>query len=327
MIISRTPLRMSFVGGGSDLPSFYRRFGGAVISTAINKYVYLTLNEKFDHRIRVSYSRTEEADTVEQIQHPLVREALKLLEVPGGIEITSIADIPSRGSGLGSSSAFAVGLLHALHAYAGRYASAEQLAREACEIELNRCGEPIGKQDQYATAFGGFNFIEFHPDDSVFVEPVLCPRETLEKLQENLLVFYTGMSRSASTVLKRQEEAVAGSAAKQQLLQQMTQLARDLRAELQKSNLEAFGQIIHEGWERKRSLTGEISSPEIDRWYSRARGAGAVGGKLLGAGSGGFMMFYAPRERHEAIEEALGELRRIPVRFEMTGSRIIFVHD
>ena len=317
---------MSFVGGGSDLPSFYRKFGGAVVSTAINKYVYITLNEKFDHRIRVSYSRTEEADTVDQIQHPLVREAMKLLGVPGGIEITSIADIPSRGSGLGSSSAFTVGLLHALHAYSGRYTAAEQLANEACEIELNRCGEPIGRQDQFATAFGGFNFIEFNPDDSVFVQPVLCRRETLAALQENILVFYTGISRSASAVLKSQQEAVASSAAKQQVLQQMTQLARDLRAELQKNNLEAFGQIIHEGWERKRSITGGISSPEIDRWYSLARAAGALGGKLLGAGSGGFMMFYAPRERHEAIVAALQNLRRISLRFETTGSRIIFVH-
>src|ERR1041385_2009973 len=209
MIISRTPLRMSFVGGGSDLPSFYRRFGGAGGSTAINKFVYITLNEKFDHRIRVSYSRTEEADTVADVQHPLVREAMTLLEVQGGIEITSIADIPSKGSGLGSSSAFTVGVLHALHAHSGRYASAEQLAQEACAIELERCGEPIGKQDQYAAAFGGFNFIEFNADDSVFGEPILCKRETLVQLQENILMFYTGISRSASAILKNQQELVA----------------------------------------------------------------------------------------------------------------------
>lgn len=318
---------MSFVGGGSDLPSFYRKHGGAVVSTAISKFVYITLNEKFDHRIRLSYSRTEEADTVAEVQHPLVREAMKLLEVRGGIEITSIADIPSKGSGLGSSSAFTVGLLHALHAYSGRYASAEQLAREACAIELERCGEPIGKQDQYAAAFGGFNFIEFNPDDSVSVEPILCKRDTLAQLQENILVFYTGISRSASAVLKNQQDAVAASEAKQGTLQRMVQLARDLKAELQKNNLSAFGEILHAGWELKRSLTGEISSSEIDQWYGAARTAGASGGKLLGAGSGGFLMFYAPRERHEAVANALKDLRRIPLKFEPQGSRIIFVHD
>ena len=327
MIISRTPLRMSFVGGGSDLPSFYRKHGGAVVSTAINKFVYITLNEKFDHRVRVSYSRTEEADTVAEIQHPLVREAMTLLNCPGGLEITSIADIPSKGSGLGSSSAFTVGLLHALHAYSGRGTSAEQLATEACAIEIERCGEPIGKQDQYAAAFGGINFIEFNPDDSVSVEPIMCKRETLLKLQENILVFYTGISRSASAILRNQQEAVASSAAKQKMLQRMTQLARDLRAELQKDDIAAFGEIIHEGWELKRGMTGEISSEEINAWYAAARGAGATGGKLLGAGSGGFLMFYAPRERHEAIASAMKGLRQIPVSFEPQGSRIIFVHD
>jgi D-glycero-alpha-D-manno-heptose-7-phosphate kinase len=327
MIISRTPLRMSFVGGGSDLPSFYRKHGGAVVSTAINKFVYITLNEKFDHRIRVSYSRTEEADTVAEVQHPLVREAMKLLEVKGGIEITSIADIPSKGSGLGSSSAFTVGLLHALHARAGRYASAEQLAKEACAIEIERCREPIGKQDQYAAAFGGFNFIEFNADDSVSLEPILCQRETLLQLQESIVVFYTGISRSASAVLKSQQTAMAASDAKQRTLQRMAQLARDLKTQLQRNNLSAFGEILHEGWELKRSITSEISSTEIDGWYAAARQAGAVGGKLLGAGSGGFLMFYAPRERHEPLEKALSSLRKIPINFEPQGSRIIFVHD
>lgn len=297
------------------------------MSTAINKFVYITVNEKFDHRVRVSYSRTEEASTIAEIQHPLVREAMTLLGLKGGLEITSIADIPSKGSGLGSSSAFTVGLLHALHAYSGRYASAEQLAREACTIELERCGEPIGKQDQFAAAYGGFNFIQFNPDDSVSVEPILCRRETLAQLQSNILVFYTGLSRSASAILKSQQEAVTASPAKQKTLQRMVQQAHDLKAALQQNDLGAFGQIIHEGWELKRGLTGEISNPEIDAWYAKARHAGAVGGKLLGAGSGGFLMFYAPPEQHEVISAALPELRQIPMRFESQGSRIIFVHD
>ena len=326
MIISRTPLRMSLVGGGTDLPVFYRKYGGAVVSTAINQFVYITVNKKFDQRIRVSYSKTEEARSVERIRHPLVREAMKLLGLKGGVEITSIADIPARGSGLGSSSTFTVGLLHALHAYAERYASAEQLAREACEIEIQRCGEPIGKQDQYAAAFGGFNFIEFNPDDSVSVEPILCKRETLQRLQQNLLVFYTGIVRSASAILKDQQEIVLAEKSKQKVLCRMVELARELKAELQRNNLDAFGEIIHANWELKRSLTDQISTSQIDTWYQTARQRGAIGGKLLGAGSGGFMMFYAPPERHEAIMDGLKDLRRIDIRFEPQGSKIIFVH-
>ena len=318
---------MSFVGGGSDLPVFYRRFGGAVVSTAIDKFVYISVNKKFDDRIRVSYSKTEEVPAVARIKHPLVREALKLLNIPGGIEITSIADIPARGSGLGSSSAFTVGVLHALHAFANRYASAEQLARESCKIEIERCGEPIGKQDQFAAAFGGFNFIEFYPDDSVSVEPIICRRETLQELQDNTIVFYTGITRSASTILKTQQHVVASEKGKQKVLCRMVEFARELKAELQKNNVGAFGEIIHENWVLKRSLTPNVSSSAIDTWYERARKAGATGGKLLGAGSGGFLMFYAPQDRHDAITRALKDLRTMRFGFEPQGSKIIFVHD
>lgn len=327
MIISKTPLRMSFVGGGSDLPVFYRRFGGAVVSTAIDKFVYISVNKKFDDRIRVSYSKTEEVPSVARIKHPLVREALKLLNIPGGIEITSIADIPARGSGLGSSSAFTVGVLHALHAFANRYASAEQLARESCEIEIEHCREPIGKQDQFAAAFGGFNFIEFYPDDSVSVEPIICRRETMQELQDSTIVFYTGITRSASTILKTQQHVVASEKAKQKVLCRMVEFARELKAELQKNNVTAFGEIIHENWLLKRSLTPNVSTSAIDAWYERARKAGATGGKLLGAGSGGFLMFYAPQDRHDAITRALKDLRPMRFGFEPQGSKIIFVHD
>jgi len=318
---------MSFVGGGSDLPVFYRKFGGAVVSTAIDKFVYVTVNKKFDERIRLSYSKTEEAKSVDKIKHPLVREAMQLLGVRGGVEITSIADIPAKGTGLGSSSSFTVGLLNALHAFANRYASAEQLARESCAIELERCGEPIGKQDQYAAAFGGFNFIEFYPDDTVSVEPIICERRTLQQLQANTLVFYTGITRSASTLLKAQRDAVESGKQKQKALRKMVDLARQLKVQLQKNNVHAFGEIIHENWELKRSLTSGVSNDQIDDWYQRARKAGAVGGKLLGAGSGGFLMFYAPPDRHEAISRALADLRRIDLQFEAQGSKIIFVHD
>ena len=326
MIISRTPLRMSLVGGGSDLPAFYRKFGGAVVSTAINQFVYITVNQKFDEKIRVSYSRTEEARTVDRIRHPLVREAMKLLAIDGGVEITSIADIPAKGSGLGSSSSFTVGLLHALHAFTGRYAGAEQLAREACEIEIGRCGEPIGKQDQYAAAFGGLNFIQFHPDDAVSVEPILCQRETLRRLQDHTLVFYTGITRSASTILQKQQTAVTTGKKKQKVLARMVELAHQLKGDLQANRVGSIGEIIHEGWLLKKSLTDGITTRFIDDCYARARRAGAIGGKLLGAGAGGFLMFHAAPEKHDDIAGALRELRRMDFRFEPQGSRIIFVH-
>jgi D-glycero-alpha-D-manno-heptose-7-phosphate kinase len=327
MIISRTPLRMSFLGGGSDLPVFYRRFGGAVVSTAIDQFVYVTVNKKFDHRIRVSYSRTEEAGSVDRIKHPLVRASMKLLGVAGGIEITSIADIPAKGTGLGSSSSFTVGLLHVLHAYAGRYAGAEQLAREACEIELERCAEPIGKQDQYAAAYGGLNFIQFNPDDSVVVEPIICKRQTIGQLQARILIFYTGITRNASNILRRQGRMMAAEKKKQAVMRHLTELAHELRRDLQQNRISAFGEMMHEGWLLKRSLSPGISTGLIDDWYARARKAGATGGKLLGAGAGGFLVFHAPPDRHEAIARALPDLRRMAFRFEPQGSRIIFVHQ
>ena len=327
MIVTKTPLRMSFVGGGSDLPVFYRKYGGAVVSTAINKFVYITVNQKFDNRIRISYSRTEEPASVEKIRHPLVREALKLTGINGAIEIASMADIPAKGSGLGSSSSYTVGLLLALYAYTGRFAAAEKLASQACDIEIEKCGDPIGKQDQYAAAFGGFNFIQFYPDDSVSVEPIICKRDTLQTVQENTLMFYTGLTRSASAVLQHQQDAVAGKKSKQQVLQKMVKLAHELRRALQQNQADAFGTMLHENWELKRSLTAHISNERIDQWYARARKAGAGGGKLLGAGSGGFMIFYAPRERHATIRAALKELRPIPFAFEAQGAKIIFVHD
>jgi D-glycero-alpha-D-manno-heptose-7-phosphate kinase len=327
MIISKTPLRMSFVGGGSDLPVFYREFGGAVVSTAINKFVYVTVNQKFDEKIRISYSKTEEARSVEKVKHPLVRESMKLLGIQGGVEITSVADIPGKGTGLGSSSSFTVGLLNALHAFENRHASADKLAQESCEIEIGRCGEPIGKQDQYAAAFGGFSFIQFNQNDSVSVEPIICQRATIRQLENNLLVFYTGITRSASAILKTQQNAVASQKAKQKTMIKMVGLARQLKAELQKNNLDAFGEIIHENWLLKRSLASAVSNDLIDGCYSRARKAGAVGGKLLGAGAGGFLMFYAPQEKHAAITRELKALRLMKFGFEPQGSKIIFVHD
>ncbi len=209
MIISRTPLRMSFVGGGSDLPSYYREYGGAVVSTAIDKYVYVTMNRKFDSGIRVAYSRVEEVNSVPEIEHQLVRAALNMARVPGGVEITTVADIPSRGTGLGSSSTFTVALLHALYAFLGRHSTRQELAEQACHIEIDVCGEPIGKQDQYAAAYGGFNLYEFNPNDTVTVSPVICKPETIAGIRKQMLVLYTGITRGASTILKHQSAELA----------------------------------------------------------------------------------------------------------------------
>jgi len=326
MIISRTPLRMSFVGGGSDLPSFYRMHGGAVVSTAIDKYVYVNVNKKFDNGIRVAYSKNEEVDRVEQIDHRIVRSAMQFLQLDGGIEITTIADIPSKGTGLGSSSTFTVGLLHVLNAFKGRYVSSDQLGKDSCHIEIDLCGEPIGKQDQYAAAFGGLNLIEFKPDDSVVVSPIICDRATVAQLEANTLVFYTGISRSASMLLKQQSAEVAGNAEKQRSMLRMVQLAYDMREELHRNNISAFGEILHENWMLKRSMVSGVSTDDIDEWYRVARAAGATGGKILGAGAGGFLMLYAPLEQHERIKLALHMLRPIPLGFEPLGSRIIFYH-
>jgi D-glycero-alpha-D-manno-heptose-7-phosphate kinase len=324
MIISRTPLRMSFAGGGSDLPSYYREFGGAVVSSAIDQYVYVNVNKKFDDGIRVGYSKNEEVSSVSQIQHPLVRGALEHLHIPGGIEITTIADIPSSGTGLGSSSSFTVGLLHALQEYRHQKMSAHALAQEACHIEINVCKEPIGKQDQYAAAFGGLNYIEFLADDSVKVSPIVCLDQTTQILQENLLVLYTGKTRSASALLQEQSEQMVRSEQKRKVMHQMVDLAKDLRTELEANRLEAMGEILHAGWMLKKSLVSGISEDEIDRWYEAGIAAGAQGGKILGAGAGGFLLFYAPKGRHQQIIHALPMLKAVPIVFDRFGSQIIF---
>lgn len=326
MIISRTPLRMSFVGGGSDLPAYYRQYGGAVVSTAIDKYVYVNVNKKFDDGIRVGYSRNEEVANLEAIRHPLVKETLKMLNINGGVEITTIADIPSQGTGLGSSSSFVVGLINALSAFKGCYISADDLGMQSCRVEIDLCGEPIGKQDQYAAAFGGFNYIEFRPDDSVVVCPIITSPKTLTEVQNNSLLFYTGITRSASNLLRKQGEEVANQKKKQEVMHRMVKLAHIMRDELRNNNIMGLGEILHENWELKKSLTDGISGEAIDYWYEKARKAGALGGKLLGAGAGGFLMFYAPVEQHEAIKMALSDLRPIDFAFEPLGSRIIFYH-
>ena len=325
MIISQTPFRISFAGGGSDLPAYYLRHGGAVVSTAIDKYVYVTVSRKFDHSLRVSYSRTEEVEKASQLQHPIVRESMDMIGLEGGLEITSVADIPSRGTGLGSSSSFAVGLMHALHAIQGHHVSSGQLADEACQIEIEKCGEPIGKQDQSAAAFGGLNYIEFQKNGSVEVAPIALSRDARQDLDRHFLMFYTGITRSASGILASQSKALVDQGNKAEAMQKMVACAAELRDELWKGNLDAMGRILHENWLLKRTLTAGISSGEIDGWYDRAIKAGALGGKLLGAGGGGFLLFYAPPEKHAGIVAALSDLQRLQISIELRGSRIVFV--
>lgn len=324
MIISKTPLRISFVGGGTDYSGFYKLSPGAVVSTAIDKYIYITVNKKFDSRIRVSYSKTEIVDKVSEIEHPLVREALKMTNIDGGIEITSVADIPSSGTGLGSSSSFLVGLLNALYAYQGIHASAEKLARQACEIEINRLKEPVGKQDQYIAAYGGLEFMQFNSDESVFVDPIICKEETKKKLRKNLLLLYTGITRQAKTVLKEQNKKTLKSNNKK-ILKKMAELANDLKESLIANNLNAFGSFLHENWLLKKQLASQISNSQIDKWYKIGLKNGAMGGKILGAGGGGFLLFYADPKNQAKIISALKIIKPVSFSFEPQGSKIIYV--
>ena len=314
---------MSFVGGGSDLPAFYREEVGAVLSTSIDKYMYICVNKKFDGRIRVSYTRTEDVEQRQQVEHPLVREALNLVGIDGGIEIASMADIPSKGSGLGSSSTYTVGLLNALYAYRYQFAPKEKLARQACEIEIDRCGEPIGKQDQYAAAYGGLNLIRFHPDDSVSVDPVICKPSLLQEMEASTLVFFTGRTRSASAVLANQSAAMKNTE-RRTLMRRMVELAFEMKQQLESGTLDHMGDLLHENWRLKAQMTSGISDSQIDAWYATGMANGALGGKLLGAGNGGFMMFYAPIEKHPQISAALNYLETVKFRFDRAGAQIVF---
>jgi D-glycero-alpha-D-manno-heptose-7-phosphate kinase len=323
MVISRTPLRVSFVGGGSDLVSFAAKHGGAVVSTTIDKYVYVVVTERFEDDIRVSYSRTEIVDSVGRLKHDLVREALRLAGLPRKVEIVTIADVPARGTGLGSSSAVTVGVLNALYAYQGILKSPAELAAEASYIEIDVLGKPIGRQDQYATAFGGLQLLRFGPGDRVERDPVVISDETRRRLERNLLLFYTGRQRAASKILG-DIDASAGERPTRRNLERLRSLAYELYEEIGKGNADALGDYLHKGWEQKRRLAG-VTNSRVDGWYEDARAAGATGGKLLGAGGGGFMLFYAPRDRHDAVRSALSRLREVPIRFESTGSRIIHI--
>jgi D-glycero-alpha-D-manno-heptose-7-phosphate kinase len=327
MILSKTPLRISFVGGGSDLPAFYERSYGAVVSSAIDKFVYIAVHKFFEQRYVLKYSQTEVCEKLEEIQHPLIRECLRATGTPPPLEITSIADIPSTGSGLGSSSAFAVGLLNTLGAYQGRMPSHDTCASQACEVEIERLGEPIGKQDQYAAAFGGCNYIRFNADGSVHVDPIILPRETRLGLEQRLVMFYTGVSRKASSILGAQKQNIASSSAHFEILRLMRDQADVLRAELGRGNIEAIGELMHAGWNLKRQMAAGISNPAFDDIYNRARSVGVKGGKLLGAGGGGFFLFYCEPGLHTELAAALPDLKRVDFHLERQGTRITYIGD
>lgn len=321
MIITKTPFRVSFCGGGSDLKSFYEKQEGCVISATVNKYMYISIHPYFDQGwISLKYSKTELVDQADKIEHRILREALREYGVTG-VEITSTADIPA-GTGLGSSSSFAVGLVHALNAYTGRRADKADMAAHACDIEINRLGAPIGKQDQYAAAFGGLNFIRFLPDGQTLVEPVQVDSDTLSLLDKRLLLFYTGRIHDANRILAEQK-ANMKKTDKTEGLKQMCGLARELKLSLEQGNLDSFGALLHENWLIKKTLASGITVPEIDEAYETAMRHGAKGGKLLGAGGGGFLLFYCEEERQEELRNALG-LREMPFHLEHEGTAVIF---
>ena len=324
MIITRTPFRISFVGGGTDLPEFYRLESGAVVSTAINKYMYVIVNKRFTDAIRVSYyAKTEIVDSVDEIQHPLVKEALKRVGITRGIEIASIADVHA-GAGLGSSGSFTVGLLNALYAYKGELKSAEELAREACHIEIDILGEPIGKQDQYIAAYGGFRYIRFNADESVFTEPIIWSLGNKEELVQNLLLLHTGDVREASSILREQKEKTQQSD-KMDCLKKLRDMASELKDRLNDNvSSDIFGETLHQGWVLKKQLASGVSNDKIDEYYEKAISAGALGGKVLGAGGGGFLLLYCPKQKQPQVKEALS-LAELEFSFEPEGSKIIYV--
>jgi D-glycero-alpha-D-manno-heptose-7-phosphate kinase len=324
MIISRTPYRISLVGGGTDLRSFYSKEPGMVLSTTIDKYLYVVVKRQLgivEFKYRINWSRVEFRNSIEEIEHPIVREALKYFDIDFPIEISTFADIPAN-TGLGSSSAFAVGLVHALRALKGQTSTKYSLASDAAMIEVDILGRTMGKQDHFASAYGNFNVFTFNTNETVTVDPVFYRTESWEQLQKNLMLFYTGLKRDASEVLTSQNEATPG---KYDVLAKMKGLVEPLREVLSKGDdLRQVGEILHEGWMMKKSLTQEISTNTIDNNYLVARNAGAIGGKILGAGGGGFLLFYVEEDKQEAVAKALPKLSHIKMGFDTSGSRITY---
>ena len=326
MIISRTPFRISFVGGGSDIPDFYRKSKGAVLSTTINKYMYISVHPFFNRRqFQLKYSKTELCNSLDEIKHPILKETLKFLGIKGGLEIVSMADIPA-GTGLGSSSSFTVGLLHSLYSFNGKFVSKDRLASEASMIEIEKLGEPIGKQDQYAATYGGMNIIVFNKNGSVDVEPINIKQTTFQKLEKNLMLFYTRVNRRADLILKDQKEEIKLEK-KFKTQNSMVKLVWEAADALYNDDVNSFGKILHKNWVMKKSLSNMISNSMINKYYDRALEYGALGGKLLGAGGGGFLLFYCEEKNQERLRNALFDLFELKFSFDWQGSKIIYVGD
>ena len=323
MIITRTPFRISFAGGGSDLRNYYEKFGGSVLSVSINKYIYLSMHPYFDDdSYLLKYSKTEQAKTLEDIQHPIIRTVFEKYGIKG-VDFNSSADIPS-GTGLASSSAFTVGLINLCNVYTDKYMNKEDIAELACKVEIEDLKEPIGKQDQYACACGGLNFIEFQKDGVVDVEKLYLQTDAYRVLEKNLLMFYTGKTRAAGSILAEQKKNTTNDEAKINNLHKMVQLSKDLKEELLKGNINAMGEILHTGWMYKKELANGISNPNIDHYYELAMQNGALGGKLLGAGGGGFLLFYVEEQHRTRVRKALQDLKEINFSFDSKGTQVIY---
>jgi D-glycero-alpha-D-manno-heptose-7-phosphate kinase len=320
MIITQTPLRIGLLGGGTDLPSYYLQHGGRVLNCAIDKYIYVIVKQRFDDEIYVNYSKKEIVSRVADIEHELVREAMLMTGVTGGVEITTLADIPSSGSGLGSSSAVTVGLLHALYAYTGRQVSAEELAESACRIEIERCGKPIGKQDQYIAALGGIRDLRFGPGEDVSHEELGLSASERVALQQQIMLFYTGITRRADNILAEQNANVSATLPQLDLLRDLAGFAAK---RLRSGDVDAIGPALRESWEAKRQLASGVSNSQVDGAVTRALEAGASGVKLTGAGGGGFLVVLCPMERQRAVRDSLADMRELPIRLERFGSRVV----
>jgi D-glycero-alpha-D-manno-heptose-7-phosphate kinase len=326
MIITQTPVRISFLGGGTDYPEYFSRYGGATLSTTIDRYTYVTvspLTRFFDHRIRISYSKTELCSTVDEIQHPSVRECLRFMNIEEGVEIAVVSDLPAR-TGLGSSSCFTVGLLHALYAFQGKMVSREQLAMEAVHVEREMIKERVGLQDQYTCACGGLLHLEFRETNRVDITPITISSDRVRALEQRLMIFYTGLQRTAHEVLAQQIERTKSGAITSPLTELHGLVPQGVEILSNGHDLATVGELLHQGWLIKRSLSNTISNSFIDNAYERARKAGAIGGKLLGAGSGGFLLLYVEPYNQPNVQRALGDLRPVDFHLENGGSRVIF---
>jgi len=322
MIVVRTPFRISFAGGGSDMAAYYRSGHGAVVSATLDKYMYIAIHPYFHDKIRIKYSRTEDVDRIEDIQHPIVRECLAWRRIPLGMELASFADVPA-GSGLGSSSSFTVGLLHALHTYRQEAVSPEDLARSACQVEITRLREPIGKQDQYAAAYGGLNYLRFDSDETVRVEPIALDAGGRREFERRLLLFYIGQEHKAGEILAEQSRNMRDGG-KFGLVTRMVDIAERFRTALERRRFHECGLLLDENWQIKRELASNVSNERVECAYRLAMESGATGGKLLGAGGGGFLLLYCEPAQQQRLRARLADWREMAVHFSERGSTVLY---